>query len=69
VIPDGNDFGPSPCPTGMKLLKMFKDKYRGSFGFISPQDLDNPDSDSFLGSPEWRAFAEHVILCPRCNEV
>ena len=65
----GENFGIPACPAGMALLKAFADGYPRSFEFLRPEDFINLDSDSFFGIQEWKAFTEHVIACPRCNEV
>jgi len=65
----GEDFGTPACPKGMAILKAFADGYPRSFEFLHSEDFINLDPDSFLGIAEWKAFTEHVIACPRCNEV
>jgi len=65
----GESFGLPACPDGMMILKAFADEYPRSFEFLRQEDFINLDSDSFVGIQEWKAFTEHVIVCPRCNEV
>ena len=64
----GEDLGIPPCPEGLALLKAFADRYPKSFEFLRPKDFFNLDPESFFGIQEWKAFTEHVIACPRCNE-
>ena len=64
----GEDFGIPACSDGMAILKAFADRYPRSFEFLHTEDFISLDPDIFFGITEWKAFTEHVIVCPPCNE-
>ena len=56
------------CDEGMRLLKAWSDVDPRAVDYIpsaGAMDLDREDLDD---SPEWRAYAAHVVACDDCDE-
>jgi hypothetical protein len=56
------------CDVGMRLLYAFALAQPAAFDLVKPRGFV-ADEPRLKNSPHWRAFADHVNMCPKCNEV
>jgi len=57
------------CDDGMRLLLQFADAHPNAYRLAEQRGFTEMTHPMFDMLAKWRAFAQHVSTCPKCNEV
>jgi len=57
------------CDEGLALLKVFADAHPGAYHLAAQRGFMDPTHPMFAQLFMWKAYAQHVSTCPKCNEV
>ena len=56
------------CDEGMALLLVFAKAHPGVYRLAFVRGFDGDPHAMVKNLPKWKARAEHVSACPKCNE-
>jgi hypothetical protein len=57
------------CDEGMRLLLQFADAHPNAYRLAEQRGFTEMTHPMFRTLAKWRAYADHVSTCQKCNEV
>lgn len=57
------------CNQGMSLLMDFAEAHPNAYHLALVRGLGGSPHPIVKALPKWKAYAEHVSTCPKCNEI